>query len=463
MTLGIGLGAFAGGFQKGYGLGKEFKEDLEARKQQNLMKSSYEDSQKKFREGLAAGTYNEDQFMDVFNSESAPRIRDYFLKQGKVKEALEWEEWSKGNKGTDYAKLYGRGRFQLGVGDYDGFANSLGVLAKAAGIEDYNFTYLAGDETSPARFRVTSKDGKTVGDYTMEEAGQLYEQFFNPPSGFHYQTGKSKKDTAKAPGIGSFDADEDKPSMDYGQAYKYASDQLEVGASQEEIAKRAYEIMESSRPSRFNQFTTGIDGQPMILVDKVTGGAVASPAQAQGSDAGSTGAHQPPMSGQVQKGDPLPEPRKIYDGALFPIYDDAPFQERPTMGGIGMAAALHKRKQESEKLTTPEGEKVSAPIPSNKPLNREQIFQKWQEHKPTNEKEQAARQDEEELLRMMGERHNPERVIRAVEKKFPYHKRKLMSAEFKELYRRYTRGFVYDPFMGWRVKEPLGLGTPLPR
>jgi len=454
MTLGIGLGAFAGGFQKGYGLGKQVNEDFAERKKQNELKSSYEISQKKFQEGLAAGTYNEDQFMDVFKSESAPIIRDHFLKQGKIKEALEWEEWSKGNKGTDYAKLYGRGRFQLGVGDYDGFANSLGALAKSAGMDDYNFTYLAGDEASPARFRVTSKDGKTVGDYTMEEAGQLYEQLFNPPSGFHYQTEKSKRDTAKATGIGNFDADEDKPTMDYDKAYKYAIDQMEVGASQEEIAKRAYEIMESSRPSRFNQFTTGIDGQPMILVDKVTGRAVASPAQTQGSNAGSANMPQQPMSGQVQEGAPLPGPRESYADILS--------SKGQTVGGMGlfggmgtMSEALHKRKKESEKSSTP--------IPDNKPLNREQLFQKWQERKPTNEKEQAARQDEEELLRMMGERHNPERVIKAVEKKFPYHKRKLMSAEFKELYQRYTKGFTYDPRMGWRAKEPVGLGSPLPR
>jgi|GEM_PF-5260970 len=202
MSLGIGLGAFAGGFKQGYGMGKQIKSDFAERKFQKEMTSSYESSQKKFQEGLAAGTYNEDQFMDVWKSESAPKIREYFLKNGKVKEAQEWDAWATGDKGAAYAKLYGNARFQFGVGDYDGFANSLNQMAQSAGL-DYNFSHIGGDDGNPARIRSSSKDGSRVfGDHTMDKVPNLLDQWFNPVSGFQYQTQQTNNNTAKAPGIG---------------------------------------------------------------------------------------------------------------------------------------------------------------------------------------------------------------------------------------------------------------------
>jgi len=476
MTLGIGLGAFAGGFQKGYGLGKEVKSDFAERKFQNEIKSSYEDSQKKFQEGLAAGTYNENQFMDVFKSESVPRIRDHLLKNGRVEDAMRWEQWGTSDKGMDYTKLYGKGRVQFGVGDYGGFTNSLNQMAKSAGL-DYNFSHVAGDDSNPARIRISSADGKTVfGDYGMDEVPQLYDQWFNPTSGFHYQTQQTNRNTAKAPGItGGWGSEaDDKPTMNFDVAFKQARELASPDASLDEIKDMAYKIQEASRPSSYQRSTTGITGQPM-LIDKNTDQPVA-PATGHGGNTGSNGAAAPQQKQPLPKSEmdyllqtleidengnkirqqhgegiesaPLPEPQPEQTRGRTGGYAGMPFNERQAPG------IVQKQGVNGDK---------SVPIPANKPPSREQLFQKWQERKPSNNKEHAAYQDEKKILQMMGERASPEKVAKAVAAKFPYSKRELMSPEFKELVESYIQGFGLDPKMGWQVKEPVGLGAPLPK
>jgi len=194
---------------------------------------------------------------------------------------------------------------------------------------------------------------------------------------------------------------------------------------------------------------TGMTGAP-VLIDENKGQPVSSPVPSQGALPSGADAPQQglPETHQVQKGEPLPEPKPRGSGGR---YAGMPFDKRQA--------------PEIVQEQSVDGDEP-APVPANKPPSREQLFQKWQERKPSNNKEHAARQDEKKILQMMGERANPEKVAKAVASKFPYHKLKLMTPEFKELVESYIQDFSLDPKMGWQVKKPapfppVGLDAPL--
>jgi len=341
-------------------------------------------------------------------------------------------------------------------------------ILKNNGLKDINVMPLDG-----GRFRVSMPDagGKTkFQDMSGEQFEKLYKEKLNPAAAALYQLAQqANKNTTKAPGIvGGASAGQGVQGWESlslkEQRSMYTEERKFLADNDPDFLSLSAEEQDGRVRQRLQNFfnapgLSGAPAQPMVLHDKTLGKPV-QPMQGQPADS-SNGATAPrqdlPPTHQVQKGAPLPEPGRETPQQLVERTEQDNYLGMNPLNQNAASPAPQTRHMPPGMIDVgtgvPDPEPHHIPperraVPSSKPPSREELFQKWQTRKPANEKEQAARQDEEELLRMMGERTNPEKLIRAVEKKFPHHKRKLMSPEFKELYESYTKGFQYDPSMG---------------
>lgn len=91
-NLGIGIGAFASGLAGGIGLGKQIKSTLQDNQINKLKKQGMEDARKSRNEDIASGGQAQS-IQDYYMQNSAPKIRDMYLEQGKEEQVMAWDKW----------------------------------------------------------------------------------------------------------------------------------------------------------------------------------------------------------------------------------------------------------------------------------------------------------------------------------------------------------------------------------
>jgi len=281
MSIGIGLGAFMGSFEKGYGLGKQMRADNEENRLQKELKNTYDTKRQEFQEGVKAGQFNVADW-DKFSQEHMyPEVIAAYEKRGDYKTANTLRGYFKSDEGIKQGRNYARGLFQYDIGDHENFANTANQILKENGFDGYGVTVIKGDGTLPLRYRVSMPDegGKTrYTDMSPEEFLNNFNLSANPEKAGLLRGAKKDKDMAQAPGIAKKDEVNDAPTLSYKDAHKIESETMGWdGLSPEEQQKRVLKRQDMSRPSHFQKYQAGgISGQP-ALVDTVAGKPVGAP------------------------------------------------------------------------------------------------------------------------------------------------------------------------------------------
>lgn len=161
-SLGIGLGAFMGGFTKGYGLGNDIKDrkrtnklQAEADESTAKLKAIETDTQAEFDQGVASGTQQPDKFDEFWLKYALPKRKMEMLKQGDVAGAKQLMDWGQSEETLKGGRLFGSALFKAQTGDTEGAFNDAIKAGQLKGYIDHGYSLEGKDDLQ--------QDGKTIG------------------------------------------------------------------------------------------------------------------------------------------------------------------------------------------------------------------------------------------------------------------------------------------------------------
>ncbi len=195
--LGVGLGALASGFERGYGLGQKMKADRRADEKQGAIDAINKKARSDFDTQVAAGTQKPEDFDAFYSRYYVPKIATQLAQQGDLEGAAKWKEWASSDSAREGSRLFGSGLLKAQLGDSKG---ALGDFVAAGRVQGYGGDYKIGDpvETKGGlKVPITGPDGK---DYTRtfkspDEIAQFGASYLNPKSAYDdYRAGAAAAD-----------------------------------------------------------------------------------------------------------------------------------------------------------------------------------------------------------------------------------------------------------------------------
>lgn len=215
--IGIGLGGFMDGFQKGQKI-RDDKEDRERRKvlegrqdeEYNRLKSQRDaidginaEAKTTFDAKVAAGEAEPDAFDNFYTNYAVPKIRNTYLSQGNVEMADKFSKWAETDETRRGAKLFQSAIFKAQSGDSAGAMADVMELGKVKGYLDHGYE-VTGQENimvdgKLAGYRINMKtpDGKDVSqDIVPQDLPKLITRFGNPEAAWESQIA-AQNDKAK--------------------------------------------------------------------------------------------------------------------------------------------------------------------------------------------------------------------------------------------------------------------------
>jgi hypothetical protein len=194
MSFGIGLGAFVGGFEKGYGLGERIQRQKRADKLQaeedaskERLKTIETDTQTRFDEGVKAGTEDANKFDDFWLKYALPKRKMEMLRSGDIAGAKTLMDWGTSENTLKGGRLYASAMTKANLGDTDGAWDDAIASAKTKGYVDHDFNILGRDTLQQdgrpigTRLRVSGGDGKEFNiDVPLGEDATAISSVLNP-------------------------------------------------------------------------------------------------------------------------------------------------------------------------------------------------------------------------------------------------------------------------------------------
>lgn len=193
--LGIGLGAFMGGMEKGMGLRQQI--DDRNRKNKEVEKA---DAQKAEREKITADTkaafdasgQKPEQFEQFWRTYALPKMVNERLAAGDTEGAKGLQDWADTADAKAGAKLFGSALLKSQTGDPSGALNDAIKAAEIGGYMQHGMKVLGQDEIVDAdgnvlgfRLSIQTADGKKVEqDVPVGQVGQLVSTFLNPAAAY---------------------------------------------------------------------------------------------------------------------------------------------------------------------------------------------------------------------------------------------------------------------------------------
>jgi hypothetical protein len=270
--LGIGLGAFVSGMERGMQMRQKIDATRAAKKQNDALKQIAEDAKAKYGDVMSDEAYN---YM-------LQRQEMLYRQSGDVEKAGQFRKWGQEETARKGTKLFGGILSALKVGDLDnavGLANDLSNLDGYGPIDDYQF----GVADHPQHGRgivVAGKDGKPLTFVMPDQAPQVFAQFANPEKAFEWSSAQAKEQKAsakelekEAQKIRSGAIDTLRKQMDGGLAGDEPKfDDLPEDEQEKLIRKNAWQEITPGRRKQFEPYF-GADGQPGISGGQQAAGA----------------------------------------------------------------------------------------------------------------------------------------------------------------------------------------------
>lgn len=205
--LGIGLGGFASGFGKGYGLGKQIKADWDAGKQKEGVTEALESGKTEYAAGVEAGTDTPNDPNGILRY-AMPKIVGQFAKAGDVDSIQKANEWVKSDQAKQGTSFFAAGMLKGQNGDIGGAVKD---FVAAGRVQGYGADVEISDPvpTEGGGVSITIKDPKSGKQHVQEfktpdEVIEFGATYLNPEAAFKQwqatQTAKSSyaADVAKS-------------------------------------------------------------------------------------------------------------------------------------------------------------------------------------------------------------------------------------------------------------------------
>ncbi|MPZ36695.1 MAG: hypothetical protein GEU95_01310 [Rhizobiales bacterium] len=180
--LGIGLGGFASGFEKGIGIGEKLIEGENKR----AISKGVDEGRADFDKAVTEGTAKPDD-ADAILRFTMPKIMGPLLKSGDLKTATAASEWLRSDTTRQGTDLFGKGMIAAQAGDVGG---ALQHFVNAGRVKGYGADYkIADPQELPGggwRVGITNNAGKTfTRDFkTPDDVLQFGASYLNPQAAF---------------------------------------------------------------------------------------------------------------------------------------------------------------------------------------------------------------------------------------------------------------------------------------
>jgi hypothetical protein len=173
--FGIGLGAAASGFERGYGLGQQFRADRKARKNEQEINAVDTEGKTQFDADVAAGKAKPDDWDSFYTSYVVPKKAATLRQQGDLQGATAWQSWADSDSARRGSKLFASGMLKGQAGDMTG---AIKDFVQAGKIKGYGGDYEIGEPEA-----IKGKDGAVTGyRVTFKDAdGKEFKQEFTSP------------------------------------------------------------------------------------------------------------------------------------------------------------------------------------------------------------------------------------------------------------------------------------------
>jgi hypothetical protein len=189
--MGIGLGGFATGFERGIGIGKKLAGTPEEQRQRRA-EGATEEARKEF-DANGGGS------LEQFQSYLIPKVASKHIAAGDIDGARTWQDWAKQEEIRAATKQFGQGMIAAQAGDTRG---ALDAFVKAGRTRGYGGDYTIG-EPEPVdgggwRVSITGKDGvaRAKEFRSPDEVLKFGAAYLNPEAAFQ-QWQAQQSDAAK--------------------------------------------------------------------------------------------------------------------------------------------------------------------------------------------------------------------------------------------------------------------------
>jgi len=314
-SLGIGLGSFMGGFEKGYGLGREIEDRKrtdklrdEADASRAKLKNIETDTKAQFDKGVSSGAFKPEQYDDFWLKYALPKRKMALLEQGDVEGAKALMDWGRSEDALKGGRLFASSLFKAQTGDVEGSFGDAIKAGQLKGYIDHGYTLDGKDDlqqdgkTIGFRVRLKDPDGNiTSQDIPVGQLGTAISTLLSPDAAIAQNAAARAAATKRSQDLEDYTTKkkiDQKYSPDrkdvHAEAYSKAHDELLkndldfAGLSPEEQDKKvratlgkadAYSQSKSDRAPGLGRSNRPAPPQK-ILVDQQTGRPVQAPQQA---------------------------------------------------------------------------------------------------------------------------------------------------------------------------------------
>lgn len=173
--VGIGLGAFLGGIDKGIGIGRRAREAFDEGKTRRALGAIDKDAKRNFDMDVERGIRQEGDWDRFYSEYAVPKKTRALMEAGDIEGAEKWRSWADGDAARRGGKLFANGMVKAQTGDVKG---ALTDFIQAGRVKGYGADFDIGDVEE-----VKGKDGATGYRVMIKDAeGNEYPQTFDDPT-----------------------------------------------------------------------------------------------------------------------------------------------------------------------------------------------------------------------------------------------------------------------------------------
>ena len=244
--LGVGLGGFVQGFERGVGIRERIDDQRERRANKKALTAIEDDTRQTYDSLVKSGQEQANNYEDFWMRYALPKRQAELLRQGDIQGARALEEWSTSDAAKKGQKLFSSAMSKALLGDPGGALDDAIQAAQINGYIEHDYELVSQDE-------LRTEDGKLVGfriklkqggkeieqDIAVDDVPKIVSTFANPDIAWKTQleTRKAEEDRKRekqdkaedrAAGLEDYEKkktiDKKYDDPDYEKAYKNAFD-----------------------------------------------------------------------------------------------------------------------------------------------------------------------------------------------------------------------------------------------
>lgn len=205
MGIGMGLGAFVEGMDRGMAMRERMDARNERRANKKALSAIDTEAKTAYDEAVKSGDAQENSYDDFWMKYALPKRTAELMRQGEIDQARALKEWGESDAAKSGGKLFASALLKAQTGDAGGALDDAISAAKIKGYMDHGYELKSKDEIKDGdgnlvgyRLTVTNGEGEEFQqDVAPADVAKVVATFVNPEAAFQSQMDASAKKTAK--------------------------------------------------------------------------------------------------------------------------------------------------------------------------------------------------------------------------------------------------------------------------